>query len=57
MTGQGSPVPRLQDIIQAIGRVRGRIAGMPLPAFEADWESQWIVEQIGMQGRIRLAFR
>jgi len=30
---RGSPIPRLLDIIQAIGRVRGRIAGMPPVAY------------------------
>jgi len=45
MARHGSPIPRLLDIIQAIGRVRERIGDMTLPAFAADWESQWIVER------------
>jgi len=45
MPGQASPVPRLLDIVQAIGRVRNRVAAMPLAAFQADWESQWIAER------------
>ena len=45
MSARGTPIPRLLDIIEAIGRVRGRIGDTPLATFEADWESRWIVER------------
>lgn len=35
----------LTDIIEAIERVRLVLAEMPLDAFEADWEKQWLVER------------
>jgi len=37
--------PRLTDIIEAIERVRHVLGDMPLEAFEADWEKQWLVER------------
>jgi uncharacterized protein with HEPN domain len=40
-----SLIPRLKDIIEAIGRVRGVVGDMNFDAFEADWEKQWLVER------------
>jgi uncharacterized protein with HEPN domain len=40
-----SPIPRLTDIVEAIERVRELLADVPLEAFEADWQSQWLVER------------
>lgn len=40
-----SLIPRLTDIVEAIERVNGVMAGMPLDAFEADWQKQWLVER------------
>lgn len=40
-----SLIPRLTDIIDAIERVSGVTADMPLEVFEADWQSQWLVER------------
>jgi uncharacterized protein with HEPN domain len=37
--------PPLTDIIEAIERVRLIPGEMPLGAFEADWEKQWLVER------------
>ena len=45
MSSVRSPVPRLTDIIQACERLRARLQDIPLPAFEADWLNQWIVER------------
>ena len=39
-----SPIPRLDDIIEAIQRVREVVGDMSFEAFEADWQSQWLVE-------------
>jgi uncharacterized protein with HEPN domain len=38
-------VPRLDDIIEAIERVREVVGDMSFEAFEADWQSQWLVER------------
>ena len=35
----------LTDIVEAIERVRLVLGEMPLEAFEADWEKQWLVER------------
>jgi uncharacterized protein with HEPN domain len=40
-----SLVPRLGDMVQACERVRHLLQGVPLDAFEADWQKQWIVER------------
>jgi uncharacterized protein with HEPN domain len=40
-----SAIPRLTDIIEAIERVRGLVAAMPLDIFEADWQAQWLAER------------
>jgi uncharacterized protein with HEPN domain len=45
MAAGASPIPRLVDIIEAIERMAGLVADMPLAAFEADWRSQWIIER------------
>ncbi len=37
--------PPLTDIVEAIERVRLVLGEMPLEAFEADWEKQWLVER------------
>ncbi len=38
-------IPFLADIVQAIERLRGLTDGMSIDAFEADWQSQWLVER------------
>jgi uncharacterized protein with HEPN domain len=38
-------VPRLVDILEAIGRIRFILNDTPLEAFESDWESQWLIER------------
>ena len=40
-----APVPRLTDIVEASARVRDLLAGIPVEAFEADWQRQWLVER------------
>ena len=40
-----TPIPRLDDIVEAIERVRAVIGNMSLEAFEADWQSRWLVER------------
>jgi uncharacterized protein with HEPN domain len=42
---QGSPAPRLTDIVEAIERVRAVVGDMPLEAFELHWQKQWLVER------------
>jgi uncharacterized protein with HEPN domain len=42
---EGSATPRLTDIVEAIGRVSSVLGGMPLEAFELDWQKQWLVER------------
>jgi len=37
--------PYLDDIIQAINRVRHVVGDMPLAAFKSDWQKQWLVER------------
>jgi uncharacterized protein with HEPN domain len=37
--------PPLTDIVEAIERVRLVLGEIPLEAFEADWEKQWLVER------------
>jgi uncharacterized protein with HEPN domain len=37
--------PHLNDIIEAIERVRQALGDMHLDAFEADWQKQWLVER------------
>jgi uncharacterized protein with HEPN domain len=37
--------PHLNDIVEAIGRVRKVLGDMPLDAFAADWQKQWLVER------------
>ncbi len=37
--------PRLEDMIEAIERVRRVLHGVPLEAFEQDWEKLWLVER------------
>ena len=38
-------IPRLDDIVEAIQRIREVIGDASLEAFEADWQSQWLVER------------
>jgi uncharacterized protein with HEPN domain len=38
-------IPRLADMLEAIGRIRHVLGDMPLEEFEADWERQWLVER------------
>jgi uncharacterized protein with HEPN domain len=40
-----TPIPRLDDIVQAIERVQEIVGDMSLEAFEADWQRQWLVER------------
>jgi uncharacterized protein with HEPN domain len=37
--------PRLADIVEAIGRIHRVLDGVPLEAFEQDWEKRWLVER------------
>ena len=37
--------PPLTDIVEATERVRLVLGEMPLEAFEADWEKQWLLER------------
>ena len=36
---------RLRDIVEAIERIRGVLGEISLETFEADWQSQWLVER------------
>jgi uncharacterized protein with HEPN domain len=38
-------IPRLTDIVEAIERIRSVLRDMPLEAFEADWQKQWLVDR------------
>jgi uncharacterized protein with HEPN domain len=40
-----TPIPRLDDIIEAIQRVREVVGDTSFEAFEADWQSRWMVER------------
>jgi uncharacterized protein with HEPN domain len=40
-----SPVLRLSDIIEAVGRIRTVLGDMSLEVFETDWQTQWLVER------------
>jgi uncharacterized protein with HEPN domain len=40
-----SLLPRLTDIVEAIGRIRHVLGDTSLEAFENDWECQWLVER------------
>jgi len=42
---ENSAIPRLTDIVEAINRIRGVMAGVTLEAFESDWQKRWIVER------------
>ncbi len=37
--------PRLEDIIEAIERIRHVLDGVALEIFEQDWEKRWLVER------------
>ncbi len=37
--------PRLTDIVEAIEHIRSVMSGVPLEAFEADWQKRWLVER------------
>jgi uncharacterized protein with HEPN domain len=37
--------PRLADIVEAIERIGRVLDGIPLEAFEQDWEKRWLVER------------
>jgi uncharacterized protein with HEPN domain len=37
--------PRLADIVEAIERISRVLDGIPLDAFERDWEKRWLVER------------
>ncbi|MFZ2106755.1 MAG: HepT-like ribonuclease domain-containing protein [Roseiarcus sp.] len=36
---------RLEDIIEAIERLRATLNGVAIEAFELDWEKRWLVER------------
>lgn len=38
-------IPRLDDIVEAIERVREVVGNMSFEVFEADWQSRWLVER------------
>jgi uncharacterized protein with HEPN domain len=40
-----SLAPRLTDILDAIGCIRGEMAGVSIVVFEADWRKRWLVER------------
>jgi len=40
-----SGTPHLDDIIEAIERLRKVLGDMSLDAFESDWQKQWLVER------------
>ena len=40
-----SLIPCLTDIVEAIERIRGILAGATLDVFEADWQKRWLVER------------
>ncbi len=40
-----SPVPRLNDIVEAIERIRNEMVGVTLEAFEPDFRRRWFVER------------
>jgi uncharacterized protein with HEPN domain len=40
-----SPIPRLQDIIDACELIQSEMAGVTLDAFEADKRKRWLVER------------
>jgi uncharacterized protein with HEPN domain len=40
-----SLITRLSDILEAIERIKEAVGNMPLDAFEADWQKQWLVER------------
>ncbi|HUO05780.1 MAG TPA: HepT-like ribonuclease domain-containing protein [Candidatus Binataceae bacterium] len=40
-----SAVPHLEDIIEAIERVREALGDLSLEQFESDWRRQWLVER------------
>lgn len=42
---RSSPVPRLNDIVEAIEVIRSEMAGLTLDAFEADTRKRWLVER------------
>ena len=42
---------RLEDIIEAIERLRATLNGVAIEAFELDWEKRWLVER----GQLRLS--
>lgn len=44
MTGR-TPLPRLTDIVEAIGRIRDVLTDVTLDSFENDWQRQWLVER------------
>jgi uncharacterized protein with HEPN domain len=40
-----SLAPQLADIIEAIGHIRGEMAGVSIETFEGDWRKRWLVER------------
>lgn len=40
-----SQIPRLTDIVEAIGRIHAVMGDTDIDAFETDWQKQWIVER------------
>lgn len=38
-------LPRLTDIVEAIGRIHDVLTDVTLDAFEKDWQRQWLVER------------
>jgi uncharacterized protein with HEPN domain len=42
---QKPAIPYLQDIVEAIDRIRSAMGSLSLDAFEADWKARWLVER------------
>lgn len=40
-----SPLPRLTDIVEAIGHIQAEMAGVALDVFEGDWRRRWLIER------------
>jgi uncharacterized protein with HEPN domain len=40
-----SLIPRLTDIVEAIGRIHSVLEDVSLEEFESDWQRQWLVER------------
>ena len=40
-----SPAPALQDMVDAIERIRSKTIDVSISTFEKDWELRWVVER------------